>query len=540
MKGPFIRTIKSEKPLILFETEGTYPYTGGGVSTWAHILIHKLENDADFIIYTLTGGPNVESRFRLSSNVRDIIHLPLWGTVEPSEVFDKQRRFSYYLQKKYDTIFKNVERYFFPLMDDFLNILFDPFGPPEKASEILYGLWKYFMHFDFKMTITHPNLWVEFKEKLSGYFDLKRDDIIPGEKPVLFDTVFSLRWLYHFLMPLSVPLPKVDVTHATIAGFAGLPGILAAYEHGTPLIVTDHGVFIRERLIAISRADFPYYAKKFLIDLSTVVSRSIYYTATQISPVAHYNTKWETRYEAHSDKIKVIYNGIDPHRFKPAPKPPSTRFRPTVVAAARVYALKDIATMIRTCNIVRKTIPNVHFIVYGSLYADPEYVNQCRDLINSLDLNYNFTFGGFHQNPAMLYNEGDISILTSISEGFPYTVIESMACGRPVVATDVGGVREALEGCGIICKPKDAAGLARGVIKLLQDDFLRFELGKKAREKVLLNFTEDVSVNRYLESYKNLAERIAVPLKENVRLESVKQILEFDEQVRSTHYRLSV
>ena len=105
------------------------------------------------------------------------------------------------------------------------------------------------------------------------------------------------------------------------------------------------------------------------------------------------------------------------------------------------------------------------------------------------DLKEHFIFGGFHDQPNMVFNEGDISILTSISEGFPYTVLESMSCGRPVVSTDVGGVKDAIADCGIMCKPRDPQSLADGVIKLLKDADLRIELGKKGRERVLLNFT---------------------------------------------------
>ena len=127
----------------------------------------------------------------------------------------------------------------------------------------------------------------------------------------------------------------------------------------------------------------------------------------------------------------------------------------------------------------------------------------------------------------MIFNEGDISILTSISEGFPYTVIESMSCGRPVVATDVGGIKDALEDCGILCKPRSPEEIAEGVVTLLEDTDLRIELGNKSREKVLLNFTTDRSVKNYLESYKKLAAKPRIPLKENIKTESVLELLKF-------------
>jgi glycosyltransferase involved in cell wall biosynthesis len=202
-----------------------------------------------------------------------------------------------------------------------------------------------------------------------------------------------------------------------------------------------------------------------------------------------------------------------------------------VVAVAHIFPLKDIETMIRTCDLVRKDIPDVQFIVYGSLDVDKEYVEKCEALIEELEVSDNFRFGGFHDKPSMVFNEGDISILTSISEGFPYTVIESMSCSRPVVATDVGGIKDALEGCGVLCKPRDPRALADGVIKLLSDTNLRLELGKKSREKVLLNFTTKKSVDSYYESYIKLINQPKNPLKSTIEKESVVNFLKHIETV---------
>jgi glycosyltransferase involved in cell wall biosynthesis len=82
-----------------------------------------------------------------------------------------------------------------------------------------------------------------------------------------------------------------------------------------------------------------------------------------------------------------------------------------------------------------------------------------------------------------------------------------MSCGTPVVATDVGGVREALEGFGVVVKPKDPQALAEGVIKLLSNDELRQRLGRLAREQVLAKFRTSISVDGYWETYRRLAGR---------------------------------
>ncbi|CUT01875.1 Glycosyltransferase involved in cell wall bisynthesis [Candidatus Kryptonium thompsonii] len=314
-----------------------------------------------------------------------------------------------------------------------------------------------------------------------------------------------MRWLYHYLMPLYVDVPEVDLSHATAAGFSGLPSVVAKMRDGTPLVVTDHGVFARERYIGIgSEKNLSFFAKKFLINLSILISKILYKLADKVLPVCQFNTTWEKIFGVEDGKIKVIYNGVDPEVFRPRPKPEKTREFPTVVAAARVMPLKDIETMIKASAIVREEIPNVKFIVYGALDADPVYTKKCQLLIKELKLENTFILAGHHSKPSEIYNEGDISVLSSISEGFPYTVIESMACARPVVATDVGGVREALEGFGIVVKPRDPKALAEGVVKLLKDHELRETLGRRAREQVLAKFRIDMSVDQYREVYNEL------------------------------------
>lgn len=525
----------SVKPVVLFETEGSYPYSGGGVSTWAHILCTELEEEVDFHLMAITGNPFVEPRYKLPKNITDIIHIPLWGVEEPVHYFDKTVPFSAHIEKKARTTKHVVKAHFMPVFKDFISCLNDPFQDVDTISDVIYGFWKFFQSYDYKITMKEPLLWVEFKRSL---FDKYIDNYDPelGDTPKVIDMTFGMRWLYHFMMPVAAPIPKdVNVSHSTLAGFPGLASIAAKYEYGIPSMVTDHGVYMRERLINVGRSDMTFFSKKMLVDLSTMVTRAVYHTADQISPVTTANQKWEERFEAKPENIMPIYNGVDTDLFKPTPKPSKTEGIPTVIAVAQVFPLKDIETMIRTCAVVRKSIPKVQFMVYGSLDVDPEYVQTCRDLIEELELEDNFTFGGFHNNPSMIFNEGDISILTSISEGFPYTVIESMSCGRPVVATDVGGIKDALEDCGILCKPRHPEEIAEGVITLLEDTALRIELGNKSREKVLLNFTTDRSVKKYLESYKELAAKPRNPLKNTVKTKSVLELMKFLEVDKLVH-----
>jgi glycosyltransferase involved in cell wall biosynthesis len=161
--------------------------------------------------------------------------------------------------------------------------------------------------------------------------------------------------------------------------------------------------------------------------------------------------------------------------------------------------------MIKSCAVAREQVPDVQYRVYGSLDVNDDYTARCKSLIQRLDLDDHFLLGGFHDTPSRLYHEGDISILSSISEGFPYAVLEAMACGRPVVATDVGGVREAVKDCGIVVPPRDAQALGNSVATLLSDDDTRRDMAQRARKRVLDKFRLSDAIATYRDVYETLA-----------------------------------
>ncbi|MDY7018462.1 MAG: GT4 family glycosyltransferase PelF [Chloroflexota bacterium] len=490
---------------VLLETEGTYPFVDGGVSTWCDILCHELPQ-VDFYICAITGDPYVATKYNIPPNVKQIIHVPLWGAEEPAEYVLEDVPFSTIFKKKVNTTDSIIEEKFLPVFRELLHGMAESDMHIEFYGQMIHRMYHYFKEYDYKDTLRSELVWRAFKdEMLLNYVD-RPQGYNEDEWPSMFDITTCMRWLFNFLMPLNVSIPRTDISHATIAASVGLLGIIAKIEHGTPIIATDHGVYIRERYIAVGSADLTFFSKKFMTEFSAFVTKLNYLYADQISPVCNFNQRWELRWGATEAKVRTIYNGVDPDIFVPGEKSERTRDRPTVVAAARVFPLKDILTMIRSAAVVRESIPNVKYIVFGSLKADPKYVEECRSLIKELNLDDTFELAGFHSNPAQIFNEGDISILSSISEGFPYTVLESMSCATPVVGTDVGGVREALEGFGIVVKPKDPEALAEGVIRLLSDDELRQRLGRMAREEVLAKFRTSYSVSGYWETYQQLAE----------------------------------
>jgi glycosyltransferase involved in cell wall biosynthesis len=475
---------------VLLCTEGTYPFVGGGVTTWCDILCGELA-EYEFVVYAVTGAPEARLRYELPANVGRIIHVPLWGVTEPGDFVLAGLAGGELRERRRRTTPAVVEREFAPLFRRLLAALAG--DPKEDDGRLIWELWRFFAEHDWRACWKAEVTWEIFVAELGG-----------ADEVTVADLTDAMGWLYHSLMPLAVPLPRVDLVHTTIAGLPGLAGVIAKHEWGTPFAVTEHGVWVRERYIAISAGPFSPFGKRFLMDLSRFVARVNYSCADAVLPVTDFNRRWELPYGVPEEKLQTICNGVDPALFVPRPKPAKTAGRPTVVAAARVFPLKDMETMIRSAAVARTEIPDVQYLVYGSLDADIPYVERCRALIEELDLAGTFEFAGHHSKPAELYTEGDICVLSSISEAFPYTVLEAMSCARPVVATDVGGVREALDGFGLLVAPRDHEALGAAVVTLLRDDLLRAQMGRQAREAVLARFRISDSIDGYRGLYERM------------------------------------
>ncbi|WBU87879.1 GT4 family glycosyltransferase PelF [Cellulophaga omnivescoria] len=480
-------------------TEGTYPFNHGGVSTWAHNLCNEITN-VDYTLYAINAMVEPKPKYKLSNNVKKVIQVPMWSAEEPFDCVYYDVKYSDVIYKRERTSTDAISQKFVPYFITFIKEIYSKEQSVTVLDDCFYNMWLFFNDYDYKVAMTSKPVWDAFTEVLKS--TLPQNELV---KLSLEDVTIAMRWIYRFLIPIAIDVPKADVSHITISGIAVLPALCLKYKYNTPILVTEHGVFIRERLIAISAADYSYFLKKMLIHFSECITKLVYYHAAKITSVSKFNIAWQKHYGADVNKTKVIYNGVDPNVFVPRNKPKHLENTPTVVAAARIFDLKDILTMIRTCNEVRKTIPNVQFLVYGNKDAVPEYTKECQNLIEELNLSKNFKLAGFHSTPEAIYSEGDISILTSISEGFPFTVIESMSCGVPVVATDVGGVSEAIDdSCGFICKPKNYIEIAEKVTLLLNDVSLRNWMAENGRKKIQENFTIKNFIHEFEETYELL------------------------------------
>src|SRR4051794_13786442 len=176
----------------------------------------------------------------------------------------------------------------------------------------------------------------------------------------------------------------------------------------------------------------------------------------------------------------VIHNAVDVAAFA---RPDQLRGIPHVVSIGRFAFPKDFATLVEALAATRADY-RAAFVGEGPLLPEIAATIRQRRLTERIDL-----LGNRGDVPGVLAS-ADVFVLSSRSEGFPVSILEAMAAGLPVVATDVGGVAESVvDGeTGLLVPPGDPAGLAAALDRLLTDGALRLRLGAAGRERARRHF----------------------------------------------------
>ena len=498
-------SVDVERLHVMMISEGTYPYHWGGVSTWCHLLLSDLPH-IDFSLISIIGDPSSKPIFELPKNVVEFRPITLWGV---RELLESRANLGLHalLERRVRTDDDTITQQFIPLFRSFLKEIFAYSGDPQYVADLIHKMYRFFMDFDFDSAMRSKAAWEclvevaqsEFPKaaKLNGYEDARYS---------LADLTAAMQWLYHWFFVIGEPLPKTDIAHAAMAGLCTLVAVVCKLEHGASYMLTEHGIYLRERYLAESRSAPTLFRKLFSLRFSRLMTLISYALADQIAPCCDYNHRWELRHGAKPEQIHTIYYGVDSVRFTPEHKPFGDP--PVVVWVGRIDPLKDLLTLLRAAHVVHQEYPEIEFRLYGGTSPGTEsYYEQCLALHEELELQDVVKFGGFRSSPASAFNEADVVILTSVSEAFPFVVLEAMLCEKPVVATAVGGVPEQVEGCGIAVEPRNPEAMAEAILKLMRDPDLCQALGQKAREKAIEQYSVRQSGQTHESVYRKLTSK---------------------------------
>ena len=279
---------------------------------------------------------------------------------------------------------------------------------------------------------------------------------------------------------------KVTIVHTHNPG-PHIYGLLAAWLAGVPVRVhTRHG------------RNFPDDKKRVW------TNRILSWGTDMIVPVSDDAGLVATNIERiNPKKIHRIWNGIDINLYTPQHDPVAG---PLVIGTvARLSPEKDQGTMLAAFRHVLEEIPDARLILVG----DGPCAMKLHEEAAKLGMNGHVDFLGQCSNIPEVLKGMSVFTLSSTTEGLSMTLLEAMAAGLPIVATDVGGNRELLRPpqCGLVVPARDPRALGRAYIELLLNPQRRAQMGAASRARAVQYFNMDHTLAEYTKLYDELMAR---------------------------------
>jgi len=310
----------------------------------------------------------------------------------------------------------------------------------------------------------------------------------------------SLFYLLYKTLEIVGNVPRSDIYHSLNAGYAGLLGCLSKLNTGGALVVTEHGLYLKERKFELKNSEIPSWLQGMYEKFFESLVRTSYKYSDTVTSVCYDHMQFQREIEPDLKNIKVIYNGIDTGRFHIHSLNKNNREHFNIGTVTRITPIKDILTFIRAARHVLEK-HKARFYIVGEV-EDEEYFKECQELVEKLELETYVEFTGF-KNSLDWYPKFDVFALPSLSEGLPLTILEAQSFEVPCIATDVGGVPEILEEEFLVQK-WDSEGLAEKICWLLENPEKLRRIGIEGRETVKSKFNLSRMVQEYRELYEEM------------------------------------
>ncbi|MEZ5963021.1 MAG: GT4 family glycosyltransferase PelF [Planctomycetota bacterium] len=498
----------SDLPDVCLVLEGTYPYVPGGVSSWVHQLVTQMPELRFSVLHISPHrGFFDKHAYALPDNVVGLAETFLQRDERARPRHDLDRREATFVRAfcQFTECFATSDVHGIEPLAAALNVCGGT-PPPSGASLLSQPFWREL---------------VERYEEEAGSQSFQS---------------FFWNWMFlhePLIDTLRVPIPRARAYHTVSTGYAGYLAALAKLRFGAPMILTEHGIYTKERRIEIATAAWipesregralldvtaPYFKKMWNRHFA-MLSRTCYAHADRIFTLYGGNKTEQIRDGADADKIEVVPNGIDVARFQATAERHRARGEDapfTVGFVGRVCPIKDVRTFIAAMRLVADVVPTLRVRVLGPTQEDPEYAEDCKHLAGELGLGDNVAFEG-KKNLAEELHDLDVLVLTSISEAQPLVVLEAGAVGVPVVSTDVGCCRELLEGRtaedralgpgGRLTPIASPGATARAVLELYADADMRRSMGESLKQRVVRFYSQSAMIETYRQIYTDMVRR---------------------------------
>jgi len=468
---------------VCFVAEGCYPYVVGGVSSWIHSMIKAFSN-VEFIILAIVPNREFGGKFayELPENVTEVHEVYLedidWFK---NGIFHRRYRLNRMEYRALRSIILNENVRW--------EVLFDMFRKKRVSiNDMLMG--------------------PEFLTIATEYYDKSFPQIN------FADFLWTMRSIYlPLFFVLNSEIPKADMYHCSATGYSGILGCMAKYFYGSSLLISEHGIYTREREEELIKATWVRgIYKNIWIEQFKKMSLVAYDMADLVTSLYAHASELQQELGCPPEKTRITPNGIDASRLADIPgKKPEDEGFINIGAVLRVTPIKDVKTMIQAFSFAHETMPNLKLWIMGPTDEDEEYAKECFDLVDMLK-NENIIFTGRIDIRDYL-GRMDMTILTSISEGQPLTILESFAAHKPVIATDVGNCSELIYGyddnygeAGILTHIMNIEEISYAILKLARDEDMRIRMGNNGYNRMINGFRIEDMRNTYREIYRWFAE----------------------------------
>ncbi|MFE1936135.1 DUF3492 domain-containing protein [Streptomyces sp. NPDC059474] len=529
-------------------TEGGYPYATGDARVWCDRLVRGLAQH-EFEVYALSRGPGQEAGGwgDLPRHVGLVHTAPLWGEPERRRGGRGGRR---------------QRRRFAEHFGELAAAISAPYGsgaphgsgvPGRSTAEAdrfangLHGLADLAGEYGGLSAALRSEDAVRTLERACRTLGAPHG----AHQVRVADLLTVTEALERALRPLSLDwygegaggdpgLSGVDLCHAATGGAAVLPGLLAKRRFGTPLLLTEYVVRLRECYLAgaADAADgrpLPGPVRTLLATFHGRLAAEAYARADLITPGNTHTRRWQERCGADRERLRTVYPGMDAARFAEVGEQgaaPSGGDDRTLVWVGRIEPPKDVIALLHAFAEVRRWQPDARLrIIETRRGEDPGtdgYPAHCRALAEHLfpdeaadahsagDNPVSFERLGDPEVPTLAdaYGAGGVVVLSSVVEGFPVGLVEAMFCGRATVSTDVGAVCEVIGGTGLVVPPRNPRALADACLAMLGDPERCERLGAAARARALELFTVEQNVAAFRGIYLELMSHCPVPREE--------------------------
>ena len=209
-------------------------------------------------------------------------------------------------------------------------------------------------------------------------------------------------------------------------------------------------------------------------------------------------------------KAVFISNGVDVEKFKPTrlgrKNPAEVPDKKMILCPRRIDPKNGIKFLVQAMPQVLSRFPQSRLHIVGSVF-DQKYLAELKEIITAQNIGGAVHFAGAIDNGQMpdLYNSAEVVVLPSLMEATSIAGLEAMACGRPIAATNVGGLPEIIENGreGILVEPRDPGQLASAVTELLSDGPKAESLGQNARKRAEREFSWREIARKTVEVYRS-------------------------------------